>query len=760
MMQKDEELLLRPWLLYHGYMFGFENLYVYDNGSAIHSVTETLREFSDVGVNVDFAFHRPEDFDNKGNVIGDKIMEFRQANLYDVAVPLDCDEFLAVNHSDIGITCHRGQVHGELDRIHHQGVTCRTGFCLDNKPGELELFRYSNHTKSVVLVRDFTGIDHGFHEADMPEGLDYGRTTLIHIHMHFKPFEHLLRSARDKLRPYVDTRDAEALRHFDGVGMHLKDYFFVSRSDYYRRLDNHAAPLLRFSGLTRAISVFMNLGTFRAAWEDGRPEDPGDQPLAIDLERCPFNGSAYLEANPDLRSLELDALWHFVIAGYFEARLMDMSEAARLEVVDRLAQIRDRRRDGRSGYLGLALAMSRVGRSQEADALLFDAMARFGATMELMREHALLAQYDNSPDEASRRWASFRGRFPDHPDGYLYGALALRQVHDAAEAENVVLMGLTRFPDHQELRIEHAEIVMERRDFVRATNLWNGLLVNDPDNDMLRARIGEASYRLALSDAESDQGSHTDDGEGPSRSSQTLAPGLQHHERLTTEAPSDLREFFMGFESLGHSCEFGLLQRHFGAEPIGLFRWNSIHAPRLLEALTAQFEGIDDPDNLALESSRGEYVLRDMRYATAMHTFALTTEADAGMLTTQLVKRMSFLRRKMITDLRGGEKIFVHLDDQWRSDHQLHQLHHSLRAYGSATLLYVRACGVPTKIGTAEQVDDGLVLGYIGRLGRDSDDNWNIDIESWVKVCRAAAACRNAATMRASDSLREPGVLG
>ena len=35
MMQKDESFLLEPWLLYNGYLFGFENLTVYDNGSIL-----------------------------------------------------------------------------------------------------------------------------------------------------------------------------------------------------------------------------------------------------------------------------------------------------------------------------------------------------------------------------------------------------------------------------------------------------------------------------------------------------------------------------------------------------------------------------------------------------------------------------------------------------------------------------------------------------------------------------------------------------
>ena len=39
MMQKDEAILLEPWLTYHGHLFGLENLFVIDDGSDDGSTT-------------------------------------------------------------------------------------------------------------------------------------------------------------------------------------------------------------------------------------------------------------------------------------------------------------------------------------------------------------------------------------------------------------------------------------------------------------------------------------------------------------------------------------------------------------------------------------------------------------------------------------------------------------------------------------------------------------------------------------------------
>ena len=32
-MQKNEDLCLEPWILYHGYLFGFENIFILDHNS-------------------------------------------------------------------------------------------------------------------------------------------------------------------------------------------------------------------------------------------------------------------------------------------------------------------------------------------------------------------------------------------------------------------------------------------------------------------------------------------------------------------------------------------------------------------------------------------------------------------------------------------------------------------------------------------------------------------------------------------------------
>jgi len=51
------------------------------------------------------------------------------------------------------------------------------------------------------------------------------------------------------------------------------------------------------------------------------------------------------------------------------------------------------------------------------------------------------------------------------------------------------------------------------------------------------------------------------------------------------------QELMYRFESLGDNCEFGLVQRRCGAEPLGLFRFASIGTEQVARALEAGLEG-------------------------------------------------------------------------------------------------------------------------------------------------------------------------
>jgi len=125
------------------------------------------------------------------------------------------------------------------------------------------------------------------------------------------------------------------------------------------------------------------------------------------------------------------------------------------------------------------------------------------------------------------------------------------------------------------------------------------------------------------------------------------------------------RALVMCFESLGgsgHGCEFGLFQRHFDAEPLGLLRWADLSQDLLIKALETRFEGVGLPENTIVfqPDHSDEWWTRDSRFWMAMRSFVKVAEVDQERMTKQVCRRLQFLRQKLIEDLEAGEKIFVY----------------------------------------------------------------------------------------------------
>ncbi|HVH82471.1 MAG TPA: hypothetical protein VM782_23955, partial [Stellaceae bacterium] len=122
---------------------------------------------------------------------------------------------------------------------------------------------------------------------------------------------------------------------------------------------------------------------------------------------------------------------------------------------------------------------------------------------------------------------------------------------------------------------------------------------------------------------------HCDDlaeGAGPGVATTTVASEPRPRRTFVPKeasdaAPIDLSALMMGFESLGENCEFGLVQRRCGAEPLGLFRFASAPLPKLMAGLEARFEGMADPENLMVQLSDAgtEYMVEDQRFGFLYH---------------------------------------------------------------------------------------------------------------------------------------------
>src|SRR5580698_10575392 len=141
MMQKNETLLLRPWLAYHGYLFGFENLYVLDNGSDALDVRATLGEFARKGVHVDWSHASRQDYLAKGDLVGARLQALDVAREYDFLIPIDCDEFVLLR-TETDFVCSREAILTYLVTLMGEKRPLRMPYQLANHPLDPDIYHH------------------------------------------------------------------------------------------------------------------------------------------------------------------------------------------------------------------------------------------------------------------------------------------------------------------------------------------------------------------------------------------------------------------------------------------------------------------------------------------------------------------------------------------------------------------------------------------------------------------------------------------
>jgi tetratricopeptide (TPR) repeat protein len=328
---------------------------------------------------------------------------------------------------------------------------------------------------------------------------------------------------------------------------------------------------------------------------------------------------------------------------------------------------------------------------------------------------------------------------PNFVQAYLIGGTALLQIGRFEEAEVMLSKSTELDPDNIPLAVEHAKAATRLKNWSESIRRWSALSLRAPDvREVIDGRI-EADWQIQtyrMSEAP---------GHGPT--------DKDWEQFSTSRIKTADTELFMQFQSLGDNCEFGLVQRHFQAEPISLLRWSSISLDSLIKIVNADFPNIGAPATTELAvGAHDEYVLADHANGIVMHTFLFKGQIKENQneLFEKMCRRQSYLKRQILEDLADGEQIFVFKSFVDTDLKAAKKLHAALQRHGRCNLLFAVEADKRRRAGSVEEIAAGLYVGAIDHFTRPGDGWDNIPFDDWRSVChevlrrtRSAARLKN-----------------
>ena len=207
--------------------------------------------------------------------------------------------------------------------------------------------------------------------------------------------------------------------------------------------------------------------------------------------------------------------------------------------------------------------------------------------------------------------------------------------------------------------------------------------------------------------------------------------------------PLDQETLTVAFESLGLNCEFGFVQREIGAEPISLLRFNGLPFRKLLKGVRNDFKGLAEGGNLEIRliPELIEFMGYEAQYLMIYHTARHPPESDAKTLLGTERMKLRFLARKLMEDLRNGEKIFVLKKDEGLLLEEVMPLIDLVTRNGG-TLLWVMLADADHPAGSVDLVERQLMLGYVDRFAKLARGPEDISHTIWQTMLANAYALR------------------
>ncbi|GAN52963.1 glycosyltransferase family 2 protein [Tanticharoenia sakaeratensis] len=315
MMQRDEGPLLLSWFSHYARLFGMDRLTVMDNGSRDPLTLHVLAQAEARGALIDRRHSGPEDFQAKGlhfaRVIRSWDADPGIAGTYDMALPVDCDEFIAAVDAD-RISTATEAVHDALAEVAHEKRALRLELSLFNVPDRPGWFAVDpDFCKGAIPAGGVDLIDNGQHMPNSALEPGFAATRLTYLHWHNRPFDEMRERARQKIgTSLIDPTDDSDLRRYAMVrqapGRHLLPVLLRDAQWYRARYDD-------------SLRLFVPEGA--APGGAALPGETGSPVIEDRRGRRTWSDTAYLAANSDVANYPLGPLHHFLRYGWAEGRL-------------------------------------------------------------------------------------------------------------------------------------------------------------------------------------------------------------------------------------------------------------------------------------------------------------------------------------------------------------------------------------------------------------------------------------------------------
>lgn len=207
----------------------------------------------------------------------------------------------------------------------------------------------------------------------------------------------------------------------------------------------------------------------------------------------------------------------------------------------------------------------------------------------------------------------------------------------------------------------------------------------------------------------------------------TIAPGHCH----------DIPRLLQQFEGLGENCDFGVVQRAGGIEPLGLLRFGACNASDMVELLRTRFQRLLQAQDLWLEpvGPEREFWVKSHHSSFTAHTNRFEGQDDMGVVLTLYKERTRYLCEKLIGHMQNGRRLLIY---KGQSDIAIiREMLAQLQTYGANRLLWIRVADNEHRPRSVEQLSDGLLCGYVSRYGTYELDP-SLPVEEWIAICANA----------------------